>query len=50
MGRAKVRGWGQQAGSDGVEHLGFVWRQWASTPDQDAIIMCLMNPNISINT
>ena len=30
VGRAKVRGWGQQVGSDGVEHLGFVWRQWGA--------------------
>jgi len=33
VGRAKVRGWGQQVGSDGVEHLGFVWRQRGARED-----------------
>lgn len=36
VGRAKLRGWGQQAGSDGVEHLGFVWRQRGAREDSRA--------------
>ena len=30
------RGWGQQAGSDGKEHLGFIWRQQGAREDSRA--------------